>query len=217
VIPEAIKQLITPSDGIFYVLFNTGAVSVVKMTECLNNILQENEPIPNKWTSYLQEMKLFYGDSQENYRQTVKRLSKVFITPIDREAVHQLSIDIYSVARSIYLVPRSIYWDAEHKPDTYSKHLGQLLKKSAGELEQMIAEIGTPKRRLVMKHAGEVNALKKEMEITYDQALQSLYQSNESPAHFIRRLYTYNALRDVGDYCRRTAHTAEGIVLTHVG
>ncbi len=216
-VPEAVKQLISPRDGIFYTLFNTGAASVVKMTDGLCKILQENEPGSDKWMAFLKEMKTFYGESQENYRQTVKRLSKVFITPIDREAVHQLSIDIYSVSRSIYLVPRTISWDAEHKPDSHSKHLVHLLKKSAGELEQMIAEIGTPKRRFVLKHAREVNAIRKEMEITYDRALKSLYQSNDSPANFIRRLDAYNALRDVGAYCCNTAYTAEGIVLTHVG
>lgn len=187
------------------------------MTECLFKILHENEPDPDKWTAYHKEMKEFYGESQENFRQTVKRLSKVFITPIDRESVHQLSIDIHSVSRSIYLVPRAISWDAVHKPDPYSKHFGQLLKKSAAELQQMIAEIGTPKRRFVMKHAMELNAIKREMEIAYDKALQCLYQSNDSPAHFIRRLDAYNALRDVGNFCCNAAHTAEGIVLSHVG
>ncbi|MBM3920369.1 MAG: hypothetical protein FJ347_03985 [Sphingomonadales bacterium] len=216
-IPEAIKRLITPSDGIFYVLFNTGAVTVVKMTDCLYKIVHEDEPGSDKWTAYLQEMKLFYGESQENYRQTVKRLSKVFITPIDRESVHQLSVDLHNVARSIYIVPRSISWDAEHKPDSFSKHLGLLLKKSAAELQQMVEDIGTPKRRFVMKHAKELIAIKREMEIAYDQALKSLYESKASPSQFLRRLDAYNALREVGDYCCKAAHTAEGIVLTHVG
>ena len=216
-ISEAIKQLITPGDGVFYTLFNSGSVSVVKMTDCVFKMLHENEPGSDKRAVYLQEMKTFYRESQENYRQTVKRLSKVFITPIDRESVHQLSVDLHAVARSIYVVPRSIAWDAENKPDSCSKHLGELLKKAASELEQMVEDIGTPKRTFVMKHARELNAIKREMETTYDHALQSLYQSNVSPAQFIRRLDVYNALREVGDYCCNTAHTAEGIVLTHVG
>ena len=68
-----------------------------------------------------------------------------------------------------------------------------------------------------MKHAKELIAIKREMEIAYDQALKSLYESKASPSQFLRRLDAYNALREVGDYCCKAAHTAEGIVLTHVG
>lgn len=173
VIPEAIKQLITPSDSVFYALFNTVAVSVVKMTKCFNKTLQQNDPGAYKSTAYLHEIKAFYGDSQENYRQSIKRLSKVFITPIDQESVQQLSIDIHSLARGIYLAPRSISWDAEHKPDFYSIHFGKLLKKSAAELKQMIEEIGTVKRRFVMKQTRELSAMKRVMEIAHGNEMQS--------------------------------------------
>jgi uncharacterized protein Yka (UPF0111/DUF47 family) len=217
VIPEAIRKLIIPGDEVFYALFNTGAVSVVKMMYCLNKIILETEHDSEKCSTYLQELKMHYGESRENYRQTVKRLSKVFITPIDRESVHQLSVDLHSIARSIYLVPRSISCDADYNPDSYIQQLGQFLKKSAVELEQMVDDIGTTKRNFVMQHAKELHSTKREMEIAYDHALQSLYQGTVKPAKFIGRLDVYNALRDVGNYYCNAAHTAEGIVLTQVG
>lgn len=216
-IPLAIKQLISPGDEIFYAFFNTGSGLVVKMTDCLYKMLHEIDYSEEKKADYIREIKFLYSESQENYRQTVKRLSKVFITPIDRESVHQLTVDLHAVARSVFIVPRSIAWDTEQKPDFYSKLIGQLLKKTASELEQMVVDIGAPKRRFVLKHARELNAINREIETTYDHALQGLYKSNDSPAQFIRRLDAYNALREVGDYCCNAAHTAEGIVLTHVG
>jgi uncharacterized protein Yka (UPF0111/DUF47 family) len=217
VIPEAIRKLIIPGDEVFYALFNTGAISVVKMTRCLNDILLDIEPHSEKWTYSLQELKTYYGESRENYRQTVKRLSKVFITPIDRVQVHQLSVDLHSIARSIYLVPRSVLWDVDYSADTYIQMFGQLLTKASLELERMVDDIGSPKRNYVMKHSRELYILKREMEIAYDHALQSLYQNTFNPAKFTGRLDTYNSLKDVGDYCRNAAHTAEGIVLTQVG
>lgn len=216
-IPAAIKQLILPSDEVFYTLFNKGAALVVKMSDCLNEILNEIDFSEDKWSSALLEMKSLYEDSQQNYRHSVKRLSRVFITPIDRESVHQLAVDLHAVARTIYLVPRSLTRHKEHLPDEYAKYLGHLLIKSASELEKMVQDIGTTKRIFVMHHAKEIFAVKREMEITYDRALQNLYQENFSPAQFIRKLEAYNSIKEVGNLCRNTANTAEGIVLTHVG
>jgi uncharacterized protein Yka (UPF0111/DUF47 family) len=217
VIPESIRQLIAPRDDVFYAFFNTGALALVNMTDCLDRILLETEPTQEKWLAYIQEMRMLYGDSRENYKHTVKRLSKVFITPIDRESVHQFSVDLHAIARSIYLVPRTISWEAGNNPDSYVKYLGHLLNKSALEFELMAQDIGTTQRRLVMKQARKLTAIKREMEIAYDHALQSLFKNKDEPAKFIRKLDAYNAFIDAGNCFINAAQTAEGIVLTHVG
>lgn len=163
-----------------------------------------------------QEIKMLYAKSQNHYRETVKRLSRVFITPIDREAVHELSTNLHAISRSLYLVPRYIHRDNVMN-DTHIKHLSHLIEKCVFELKQMVEEIGTPRRRFVMKHAQQLHALRREMEITYDHALQGLYKNTVTPALFMQKIEAYNALLDVGEYCQNAAHTAEGIVLTHVG
>ena len=215
-IAEALRRLISPGDELFYVLFNKGAEVAVNMTTCLSNLLNGSATDSETNDAYRREIRTLYAESQNHYREIVKRLSKVFITPIDREAVHELSTNLHAISRGLYLVPRYIPGDNLIN-DTHVKHLGHLIEKSVFELKQMVEEIGTPKRRFVMKHAQQLHAWRREMELTYDHALQGLYKEVDDPALFIRKIEAYNALREVGEYCQNAAHTAEGIVLTHVG
>lgn len=201
----------------FYAFFNTGARLVVKMSECLNKMLHETAFSDEKSADYIGEIKFLYSESQENYRQTVKRLSRVFITPIDRESIHQLSVDLHAVAHTIFLVPRSVSRHENQHQDIFLQQFGALVEKMAAELEQMIVDIGTTKRLYVMDHAKKIYSLKREMETLYDNALKNLYQNIEKPAQFIRILEGYTAIKEVCNFCRNTAHTAEGVVLTHVG
>lgn len=216
VIAETLRRLIIPGDELFYLLFNRGAEVTVKMTSCLTTLLSATDMDSQINGASRQEIKSLYSESQNHYRETIKRLSKVFITPIDREAVHELSTNLHAISRGLYLVPRYIPHDNVIN-DTHTRHLGQLIEKSSIELKHMVEEIGTPKRRFVMKHAQQLHALRREIELTYDHALQGLYKNVDDPALFMRKIEAYNSLREVGEYCQNAAHTAEGIVLTHVG
>jgi hypothetical protein len=216
VVSEILRRLVTPGDEVFYTLFNEGADIAVKISSRLSDLLMAYDEGTEMNGSSRQEIKMLYAKSQNHYRETVKRLSRVFITPIDREAVHELSTNLHAISRSLYLVPRYIHRDNVMN-DTHIKHLSHLIEKCVFELKQMVEEIGTPRRRFVMKHAQQLHALRREMEITYDHALQGLYKNTVTPALFMQKIEAYNALLDVGECCQNAAHTAEGIVLTHVG
>lgn len=201
----------------FYAFFNTGSGLLMKMSDCLNKMLEESDFYGEKWSACTQDMKLYYAESQENYRHTVKRLSKVFITPLDRESIHQLSVDLHAVARIIYLVPRSMTRDKSDLPDIHIQKLSRCVSSLTAEMAKMVADIGTEKRLFVLQHSRNIYAIKREMDIAYDHALKKLYEDMDNPAQFIRKLEGYNALKEVSVFCRNAAHTAEGIVLTHVG
>ena len=186
-----------------------------RQTGLLNTMLSAKDEDAKK--ALFDELKTLHAQQLENYRNTVQKLSKVFITPIDRESVHQISIDIHNAGRSIYTIARTLSWLDKHPADSHILLMGNLLLKSAEEMRSMVDDIGNAHRMLVMKHAQQLHRLRREMDAAYEHALQHLFERETAPDAFLRRFESYNAIRDAGEYCQQVAHAAENVVLTHVG
>ncbi len=212
---QSILSLIQPSDKLIYDRFQGQVELLNKMVSLLNKMIGSQE------VKELQELTIqirtHYFESLDWYRKNTAHLAKTFITPIDRESVHELYIKLHSSCRGIYLTSRSFSWMPASIKDKHLVHMGQLLLKGADELNRLVHSIGTTEKQDVMKHAIQMHTLRREMDLAYEQALQKLYEGENNPANFIRRQEMLSALRDAAETCQEIAHTGENIVLTHIG
>jgi uncharacterized protein Yka (UPF0111/DUF47 family) len=215
VLLDSLKSLIQPGDKLIYQRFTFHAEILKSMVKLVNSMLVCHDE------KYLMELntkvRTLYFESLNAYRTNTAHLAKTFITPIDREAVHELYIRLHSACRGVFFTSRSLTWVLFDSEDKQLIEMGGLLGRGADVLTQLIEQIGKPERVRVLQLAAEMHSIRREMDLTYEYALVKLFEEEKSPATFIRRQELFSALRDSLEVCQEIAHTGENIVLTHVG
>ena len=212
---ESLKKLIQPGDKLIYQRFNAQVQILKGAIVLLNRMLNCNNE--DELKELAAEIRSLYLNSVDACRINTAHLAKTFITPFDRESVHELYLRLHGACRSVYLTSRSLSWMLAELNDKDLVIMGQILLNGGNTLEHLIHSVATPQKDSLMKHALQMHGIRREMDMAYDQALKKLYKEENHPAGFIKRHEMFSALRDATETCQEIAHTGENIYLTNVG
>jgi predicted phosphate transport protein (TIGR00153 family) len=129
---DKILKFFVPKDHSFYPLFEADAKNMVKATELLKLMLSFNETEDHE--RIYKEIKEVEHIGDEITDKMYQQLNKSFITPFDREDIHELTAHIDDVVDSINGVSRRI---CLYKP----KHLMPVYKQMADMINEAAKEI----------------------------------------------------------------------------
>src|SRR5512133_374175 len=133
---DKLLKVFVPTDHAFFPLFLADAENLVKAAEQLKNLvskhtLEEREHI-NLEIKEIEHV----GDSITT--KTYEQLNKSFITPFDREDIHELTAHIDDVVDSINGIGRRIYMYRPKKLIPVYKEMAELIYQGAREIETAI-------------------------------------------------------------------------------
>jgi predicted phosphate transport protein (TIGR00153 family) len=147
-------KIFVPKDHSFFPLFEADAENLVKAAELLKKLL--NTTVNEEWERINKEIKDVEHIGDEITNNTYQQLNKSFITPFDREDIHELTAHIDDVVDSINGISRRI---CLYKPKKLipvyvemadlilegAKHIETAIHclKDAGDNRQMIMEACT--------------------------------------------------------------------------
>jgi hypothetical protein len=131
---DKILKFFVPKDHSFYPLFEEDAANLVKATELLQ-LLMSSSDLEDHERIY-KEIKDVEHIGDQITDKTYQQLNKSFITPFDREDIHELTAHIDDVVDSINGVSRRI---CLYKP----KHLMPVYKEMADMINEAALEIKT--------------------------------------------------------------------------
>jgi predicted phosphate transport protein (TIGR00153 family) len=143
----------------------------------------------------------------------VQRLNRTFVTPIDREDIHQLASVLDDVMDSI-----------DASAGLFSLYRISELRYGAVELAEMIerqAEVivrATPlleKRKGVLELSAELNRLEHEADEIYRTAVGRLFDEERDPIAVIKWKEILRVLEEATDRCEDVGNVLETIVVKH--
>jgi uncharacterized protein len=143
----------------------------------------------------------------------IQRLNKTFVTPIDRE-------DIHNMARSLDDVMDAID-DAASLIPTYritkvrygARELAAIALQQADQLQ--IALGALERRRGVLDYAVEINRLENEADRVYQRAIGELFDEEHDPIMVIKWKEIFGMLEQATDAAEDVANLLENIVVKH--
>ena len=143
----------------------------------------------------------------------IQRLNKTFVTPIDRE-------DIHNMARSLDDVMDAID-DAASLIPTYritkvrygARELAAIALQQADQLQ--IALGALERRRGVLDYAVEINRLENEADDAYRHGLATLFKGGYDAIEVMKWRDIIDNLESATDKCEDVANILEGIVLEY--
>ncbi|MDO9403848.1 MAG: DUF47 domain-containing protein [Polaromonas sp.] len=205
-----------PREGNFFEMFNQHADRIVEAAHAFSNMVANY--------SDLQKREGFNRDvdnaerAADRITQDVNRtLHKTFITPIDREQIHQLINTMDDVADLIQdSAETMVLYDVRHMTEEMVR-LTDLSVKCCERLKDAVALIGkvsdAATAEAALKTCEEIDKLESDADRVMRSAMSRLFREEPDVREVIKLKAVYELLETITDKCEDVANLIEGIVL----
>ncbi len=145
---------------------------------------------------------------------TIEKLNQTFITPLDREDIHELICRMDDIIDLIDTAANRMVLYKIEKPTDDAKALARILEEST----QIICALVPKMRNLklssdLLRHCIEIHTKENEGDQVEQHALAALFANNHDPIFIIKWKDIYQDLESATDRCEDVANVIEGIVL----
>jgi len=183
---DSFLKFFVPKDHSFFPLFESDAQNMVKATELLKELMSTTEFGEHERIHKAIRDVEHIGD--EITTKTYEQLNKSFITPFDREDIHELTAQIDDVVDSINGVSRRICLYKPKKLMPIYKELADLIYDAAKELETAIHCLKDPvdnKKKITMA-CDKVKVIEHEADELYFVGVSELFEKEEDPKELLK-------------------------------
>jgi predicted phosphate transport protein (TIGR00153 family) len=199
-----------PREEAFFELFEKAAANAHACTVALAEFLERFDDLEGR----MRRIKELEHIGDELTHETIERLNRTFITPIDREDIHDLVCRLDDILDRVdTAVDRMCLFKLE-RPMEEAKQLARCLVRSTELIKEMMPSLrdmkGADKVRLAVR---EVHRLESEADTIERQALLRLFENNPDPILVIKWKNVIEVLESATDKCEDVANVIEGIVL----
>jgi predicted phosphate transport protein (TIGR00153 family) len=183
---DKILKFFVPKDHSFYPLFEEDAKNLVKATELLK-LLMSSSDLEDHERIY-KEIKDVEHIGDQITDKTYEQLNKSFITPFDREDIHELIAHIDDVVDSINGVSRRIcLYKPKHLMPVY-KEMSEMIYEAAKEIEICIHCLNdaAANKDEISKACSNVTRIEHKADEYYYVAVAELFDKEKDAAELLK-------------------------------
>jgi uncharacterized protein len=183
---DKILKIFVPKDHSFFPLFESDVQNLVKATVLLKELLACTD-IGDHERLY-KEIRDVEHIGDEITNKTYEQLNKSFITPFDREDIHELTAHIDDVVDSINGIARRICLYRPKKLMPIYIEMAQLVYEGAKEVEAAIHCLKDPvaNKEKITRACGIVTAIEHKADELYFTGVSELFEKEEDPKELIK-------------------------------
>jgi predicted phosphate transport protein (TIGR00153 family) len=143
----------------------------------------------------------------------IQRLHRTFVTPLDREDIHDLarSLDDVMDAIDASAAVVRLYSIERVRPD--ARELVRIIKASTDEMVKALKAL--ERKKGVAEPAVEINRLENEADRVHQAAVRRLFEEERDPITIMKWKEILDFLEESTDRCEDVANAVEGIVVKH--
>jgi uncharacterized protein len=198
-----------PNDERFYDLFEGSVKKVVQGAVELEDLIKDFRDVPVR----AKQIKDTEHEGDVITHETIEMLNRTFITPLDREDIHDLITSLDDVLDYIEACAERLNLFKVGKTTDEARLLVGILVKAAKEVEQAVSNLRRLKSDDIMKNCIEINRLENEGDFVGRTAVAKLFEGEPNPLDVIKWNDIYDTLENAIDRCEDVANVLEGIVL----
>jgi predicted phosphate transport protein (TIGR00153 family) len=196
-----------PRDGDFFVLFQKQAENIVAGAQAFVSMLEHYTGVPEQ----VQIIKAIEHNGDEITHQIFRKLNQTFITPFDREDIHELCstmddvIDLVDAAASRFV----LYRVSEVRHGTLE--LTRVLAAATVELKEAIHAMESPDKAL--HRVIEINRLENESDRICRTLIAQLFEEEKNSVEIIKWKEIYEVIETAVDKCEDVSNVIESVIL----
>jgi len=200
-------QRFMPHDGDFFVLFQKQAENIVVGAQAFVGMLEHYTGVPEQ----VQRIKAIEHNGDEITHQIFRKLNQTFITPFDREDIHELCstmddvIDLIDAAASRFVLYRV------NEVRTGTIELCKVLTAATTELKEAIYAMESPDKAL--HRVIEINRLENESDRICRTLIAQLFEEETNPVQIIKWKEIFEVIETAVDKCEDVSNVIESVIL----
>jgi len=204
---------IKPREQVFFDLFERSAANASKGSQELLELLEKFDDLPER----AKRIKDIEHAGDEITHETFERLNTTFITPIDREDIHELASKLDDIIDLIDTAVARILLYKIDKPIEDARLLARCLVHATALIVEMLPAMRNMKNAdFVRQRCRDVHTQENEGDRIEQQALASLFDGGHDPLYVMKWKNIIEELESATDRCEDVANAIEGIVLKNV-
>ncbi len=143
------------------------------------------------------------------------RLNHSFITPIDREDIHQLASAMDDVLDNIEATTERFVLYGMKEVTAFARELADVIARQVEQIHEIIPDLRHGQNKEIQSHCVEINRLENRGDRIYRDALAELFRGNDEPIVVLKWHRMYDLLEAATDRCEDVADIIQSIVIKH--
>jgi predicted phosphate transport protein (TIGR00153 family) len=209
-LPRGARMLnLLPKDEKYFERFTELAIRIDEAAKILSRFFEGQAAV----AAVADQVKRLEHECDEISHEILRGIDRTFITPIDREDIHQLAVRLDDVIDLIDGTVRRLSLFKIAAPTPLSRSLSKVVVQTTGELVEAVSRLRTQKG--VMERCIRIKQLENEADVVYHDAIASLFAEELPAIEVIKWKDVYDTMERTVDSCVVVAHVLESVVLKH--
>jgi predicted phosphate transport protein (TIGR00153 family) len=198
-----------PREERFYQDFQALADELKRGASLLEEMLAPDRPAWDK----AEEIKEVEHKCDFLTHEIIQRLNRTFVTPLDREDIHELARSLDDVMDAIDASATLIRIYRLETVRYGARELARIITACTDQVRLGLDAL--ERQKAVITHAVEINRLENEADRTHQEAVVRLFDGERDPMVVIKWKETLDFLEAATDRCEDVANVLEGVVVKH--
>ena len=199
-----------PQEGRFFELFNEHAEQVVQGSRELAALMASGDDLERR----AHNVESIEKRADRITRTTIELLHKTFITPIDRDDIHQLISKMDDILDLIEDSAQLMFLYDVRVPKPDAKKLADICVTCCEKMQNAVALLSKmDNAAAIMTICNEIDRLESEADHVMRAAMSRLFRDEPDVRELIKLRTIYEHLETVTDRCEDVANIIQGIVL----
>ncbi|HJW14585.1 MAG TPA: DUF47 family protein [Thermoanaerobaculia bacterium] len=198
-----------PRDEKYFDRFSDMARRIHESARILNRFFQGEAPV----ATVADQVKRLEHECDEISHEILHGIDRTFITPIDREDIHQLAVRLDDVIDIIDGTVRRLSLFKISEPTPVSRKLSATIVEITGEMVEAVSALQGQKG--VIAHCIRMKQLENQGDVAYHEAIASLFAQQIDPVEIIKWKDIYENMEGCIDQAEAVAHVLESVILKH--
>ena len=203
-----------PQEGKFFDLFNSHAEQIVLGGQALVALMSTLNKSHQEAVSHCEAIDVIESRADKITHETMAQLHKSFITPLDRDEIHQLITCLDDILDLIQDVAHTVtLYNVRHiTPEVVS--LSEICRKCCERVLAAVSLLRSMDNGVeILKICFEIDQLESAADYEMRGAISRLFREEPDVRELIKFKAIYELLETVTDRCEDVANIIEGIVL----
>jgi len=199
-----------PRDEKFFDMFERASSNLGKAGQAFTDLLKDFTDIEQK----VKNIKDIEHEGDIITHEIFDKLNRTFITPIDREDIHQITSEVDDVLDFILATADRLSLYKIKKPTPEAVKLTEVLVSAIEILGKAVYSLKDRSHsRRTLDYCVEINRLENEGDMIHKSAIAELFADGKDAIEIIKWRDIYDHLEEAIDMCEDVADTVEGIVV----
>ncbi|MBI2981766.1 MAG: DUF47 domain-containing protein [Deltaproteobacteria bacterium] len=199
-----------PKSNQFFDLFEKAANNLLHVAGLMEDFVGHYTDVEGK----LKKLEDAEHAGDQITHDAIEMLNKSFITPFDREDIHELVSELDDVCDLAYGAASRMVLYKVGVPTEGMKRVTSLLARAIEECAKAVLRLRNQKRpEMILAQCIEINRLENEADEASRAAIALLFENEKDPIRLLKEKEILETLEFATDRCEDLANVIEGIIL----